>query len=164
MAEHSTLTGANLHENKGVASATDNTVASATSGATVWRKVNANMLDTTSIFGTNKEYLQVELTDVSTTSVAYVVVPFTGTLTQVYSVLHSSITVADSIVSVLNNAGASAGTFTVSYSGSAAGDIDSLTPVANNTFTAGQRLAISTDGGSTTAARLTVTLAFTVTA
>lgn len=41
---HSGLTGSNLHENKGVASATDNTVATALSGATTWAKLtNANL-------------------------------------------------------------------------------------------------------------------------
>lgn len=164
MAEHNTLTGANLHENKGVSTATDNTVASATSGATVWRKINSSMLDTSSVFGVNKEYIQVELDDVSTASTAYAVVPFSGTLSQVYSVLHAAITGADSTVSILNHAGLSAGTLTVSFSGSAAGDIDSLTPASNNTFTAGQKIGVSTDGLSSTAARLSVTLVFTVTA
>lgn len=39
---HSTLTGSNLHENKGVAAAANNTVATASSGTTVWQKINAN--------------------------------------------------------------------------------------------------------------------------
>lgn len=41
---HKTLSGAQLHENKGVASATDNTVATASSGATVWQKLTASHL------------------------------------------------------------------------------------------------------------------------
>lgn len=44
---HSTLTGSNLHENKGVASASDNTVATASSGSTVWQKLTHNHLTTT---------------------------------------------------------------------------------------------------------------------
>lgn len=49
---HSTLTGSNLHENKGVASATDNTVATAVSGATVWAKLTAsNLTGTGNAFG-----------------------------------------------------------------------------------------------------------------
>lgn len=42
--EHSTLTTTNLHENKGVAAATDNTVATAVTGATVWAKLTAASL------------------------------------------------------------------------------------------------------------------------
>lgn len=49
---HSTLTGSNLHENKGVASATDNHVATAVSGATVWAKLTAsNLTGTGNAFG-----------------------------------------------------------------------------------------------------------------
>lgn len=39
---HSTLTGSSLHENKGVSSAADNTVATATGGVTVWKKLSTN--------------------------------------------------------------------------------------------------------------------------
>ena len=49
---HSGLTGTNLHENKGVAAATDNTVATAVSGATVWAKLTAsNLTGTGNSFG-----------------------------------------------------------------------------------------------------------------
>lgn len=51
---HKSLTGADLHENKGAASAADNTVATATSGATVWKKLtNANLDPTGNPFGAN---------------------------------------------------------------------------------------------------------------
>lgn len=51
---HSTLTGSNLHENKGVAAATDNYVATATSGATVWKKLdNTNLGVLANPFGSN---------------------------------------------------------------------------------------------------------------
>lgn len=50
--EHSTLTTSNLHENKGVSTATDNTVATAVSGVTVWAKLNAaNLAGTGNPFG-----------------------------------------------------------------------------------------------------------------
>lgn len=41
---HSTLTGSSLHENKGVSSASDNTVATASGGQTVWQKLTINHL------------------------------------------------------------------------------------------------------------------------
>jgi hypothetical protein len=51
---HSTLTGSNLHENKGVAAATNNHVATATSGATVWKKLdNTNLAALGNPFGAN---------------------------------------------------------------------------------------------------------------
>jgi hypothetical protein len=50
--EHSTLTTTNLHENKGVSTAADNTVATAISGATVWSKLTAtNLTGTGNSFG-----------------------------------------------------------------------------------------------------------------
>ena len=50
--EHSTLTTTNLHENKGVSTASDNTVATAVSGATVWAKLTAsNLTGTGNAFG-----------------------------------------------------------------------------------------------------------------
>lgn len=42
--QHSALTGASLHELKGVSSATTDTVATASSGATVWQKLTASHL------------------------------------------------------------------------------------------------------------------------
>lgn len=49
---HKNLTGAQLHENKGAASASDNTVATITSGATVWTKLTAsNLTGTGNPFG-----------------------------------------------------------------------------------------------------------------
>jgi hypothetical protein len=162
--EHSSLTGSDLHENKGVDSAADNTVASATSNATVWRKVNSSMVDTSSIFTTNLAWLTTHIVDVSTAEKVYLVVPFTGTLTEVYTTLQGAITSANSTLTVRNNTGTSAGTITVAFSGSAAGDIDSLTPASNNTFTAGQKLSIETDGASSTVARLDVVFVFSVTA
>ena len=49
---HSTLTGSNLHENKGVASAANSTVATASSGTTVWQKLtNAHLTASANPFG-----------------------------------------------------------------------------------------------------------------
>lgn len=164
MPAHSTLTGSELHENKGAATATDNTVASATGGATVWRLVNEDMIDSTSIFTTNKQVLQAVIDDVSTAATVYIAVPFDCTVEKVVSVLGNAITVADSTVTVKNAAGSSMGTLTIAYTGSAAGDIDTLTPVSNNTISANSRVQIDTDGGSTTTAKLYVTIYVTVTA
>lgn len=155
---HSSLTGTELHENKGAASASDNTVASATTGATVWRKVNTDMIDTSSIFNTNITTFQTVLTDVSTAETVYIPVPFDCTVLSVYAVLQGAITVADSILDVKNDGGASMGTLTIAFTGSSAGTLFSFAPTTNNTFTTGQRIQVSTDGGSTTTQKLFITL------
>lgn len=161
--EHKDLTEANLHDNKGVSVASDNTVATASSGATVWQKITSSNVDTSSIFNVNKAYITLTISDVSTAETIYYYVPFAGTLDTVGTVLGATIATANSTVTVKDNGGNSAGTITVAYSGSAAGDIDTLSPVANNTFTAGQKLSIETDGASSNTAKLFITLAFTVT-
>lgn len=98
--------------------------------------------------------VKVTIPDISTTSsTGYGVAPISGTVSKVYGVLGGAITVADAAV-VTNIAGTpiTNGGFTVAQSGSAAGDIDSATPTAANTVTAGQALTAVSDGGSTDAA------------
>jgi hypothetical protein len=41
------------------------------------------------------------------------------------------------------------GTLTITQSGSAAGDVDTLSPSSNNTVTANSFITVETDGGST---------------
>lgn len=160
---HKDLSGSELHENKGVASASDDTVATAESGVTVWKKVNEDMLDNASIFMTNKLVLSAVIDDVSTASSIYIPIPFACTVEEVYAALGAAITGADAVVSIKNSAGSSMGTLTVAYSGSAAGDIVSTSPSSNNTFTAGTKLQIDTDGGSTGTAKLQIVIVATVT-
>lgn len=160
---HSALTGSELHENKGVSTAGDDTVATAASGATVWQKVNEDMIDTSSIFTTNRMVLQATITDVSTAETVYIPMPFNCTVDDVYTVLQNSITTADAVVTCRNHTGNSMGTLTIAYSGSAAGDVDTLSPTANNSFIAGERMSIETDGASSTTQRLFITVYVTVT-
>jgi hypothetical protein len=165
MVAHADLTGANLHEPKGVASASADTVYVANgSGSGAWAKVDSANIDTTSIFNTNKHVLNVTLSDVSTASSVYLAIPFACTVSSVYSCLQGAITGADSTVTIRNNSDTSMGTLTIANAGSAAGDVDSLTPGANNTFTAGQRMRIETDGASTNAVALVFSIIVTQTA
>jgi hypothetical protein len=164
MPNHSTLTGADLHEPKGAATAGTNEVYTADgAGSGTWKKVTANMINTGVFFGVNQLVLTAEIEDVSTAQSVYLVLPCACTLTKVYTVLQGAITIADATITVRDHSGASAGTITVAFSGSGAGDIDSLTPASNNTFTSGQRIRVQTDGGSTDAQKLFITLVFTVT-
>ncbi len=97
--------------------------------------------------------VKVTIPDISTaSSTGYGVAPISGTITKVYGVLGGAITVADSVVTT-NIAGTpiTNGSFTVAQSGSAAGDVDTATPTAANTVTAGQSIRAVSDGGSTDA-------------
>lgn len=162
MTQHSALTGSSLHENKGAAEADDDEVATATSGATVWKKLTPDNFDA-SVYNVNKTFLQCVIADVSTAEIVYVPIPFAGTLTKVTTVLEGTISGADSIITVKDTSGDSAGTITIANAGSLPGDIDTLTPVSNNTFTTGTFLTIETNGASTGTFRLWITLSFTIT-
>jgi len=164
MANHADLTGAELHENKGVAAATDDFVATAASSATVWKKITTDNIDTTDIFGLNTIVVTCEIPDISTASKTWVVMPFAVSVTTIYTVIDAAITAADATLTARNHSGGSMGTITITQSGSAAGDVDSLTPVSNNTFAAGEHFTIETDGGSTTTSKAIVTLVLTRTA
>lgn len=145
---HSSLTAANLHEPKGADSAAVDTVYVANGGGSgSWQKIESDQLDS-AIKNINKSVLTAYFEDICTAGSIYVVMPVACTVTAVYSVIHGAVATTDTVLTVKNNAGTSmtGGTITVAFSGSAAGDIDSCTPTVNNTFTAGQKLQIATDG------------------
>jgi hypothetical protein len=142
---HSALTGADLHEPKGVAAAAAGKVyLSDGLGSGSW-VVPPYTLTT-------------RLDDVSTASTVYIPIPFAGTVTKVVTVLEGSLTTANATVTVKNAAGSSMGTLTITQSGSAAGDIDTLSPVSNNTVTNDSRISVETDGASDTTRKLFVTI------
>lgn len=99
-----------------------------------------------------------EITDVSTAGSYWVVAPEGGTISKIYTVLHGAITGANSALSFeLAGVAVTNGGITVTQSGSAAGDVDTATPTALNTVTAGQAIEMITDGGSTGTVAVTVT-------
>lgn len=162
MVLHSSLTGGDLHEPKGIAAATvDKVYVSDGAASGAWQKIEADQIDTTSIFNTNKGTFNDSFADISTAENLYFVAPFACTITRITTVLAGAITVADSVITVTKTGGGSLGTITVATAGSAEGDVDSLTPVANNTLTANQWIKLSNDGGSTTARSCHVTVEYT---
>jgi len=143
--QHSALTDPNLHEPKGVAAASAGRVyVSDGSGSGDWSP---------------RQYtLSAIISNVSSAETVYVPVPYSGTVVKVTSVLEGAITVADATVTVSNSAAASMGTLTIAFTGSAAGDVDTVAPASNNTVTDDDYITIATDGGSTDAQRLWVTI------
>lgn len=111
------------------------------------------------------------ITDVSTASSAYCNAPVAGTVTAIYSALGGAIATAnDAITTAIQPfAGGgfvaiTGGSWTVAFSGSAAGDADSATPSAANTVAAGDTLRVTTDGASDNAVALDVCFVITPTA
>lgn len=160
---HSALTGSDLHELKGASSASADTIPVADgAGSTVFEKLTADSVDTTSLFNVNKRELCVRIADVSTAELIYVPIPWASTITKITSALSATI-VTDSTIDFLNHAGGNMGTITITASGSAAKDVDSLSPSSNNTFTAGQVLTIDANGESTNTAPVILVIELTQT-
>ena len=164
MVAHSALTGANLHEPKGVASASVGQVYVADgAGSGTWQKVGNSELDTTEVLNTNEFYLTALIDDVSTMDEIYVAIPHDCTLDKVITVLEGALTDADAVLTFRDDADSSAGTITVAFTSSAAKDVDTLAPASNNVFSEDDVLTIETDGGSTGTQKLFITMIFTKT-
>jgi len=165
MAEHRNLTGASLHETIGADAASANTVHMAVGdGSTEWGFIDSSNLDSTSIFNTNKFKITTQLSDISTADFVLVPISNSCTLVKATTVLHAAISGSDSLLTFTNSNGpAVTGTITVANSGSAEGDVDTLVPTTNNSFTNGTYLKIATDGASSGTAKLTILLDFTYT-
>jgi len=102
--------------------------------------------------------LNAVIADVSNSETVWVVVPVTGTITRVDTVLEGAITVADATVTVTTAASAAIASLVITQAGSAAGDVDSDTVLTNDSVTAGDALKVSTDGGSSTSQRIWVSI------
>lgn len=99
-----------------------------------------------------------EITLSSASNVGFVVVPVAGKVKGIYSVIDGVLTTGDETLSFAVSGGTSMGSIVITQSGSAAGDVDSLTPSANNTVVAGDTIDITTDGANGTATKAKITV------
>lgn len=134
-----------MHEPKGITTATNNQVYVANgSNSGSWTNLPLAIHAT--------------IADVSTAETVYIPIPYACIVSRITTVLEGAITVADATITAKNAAGSSMGTITVAYTSSAAGDVDSLDSASNNTISDNSFLTIETNGGSTDAQRLFVTV------
>lgn len=160
MPAHNTLTGADLHESKGVASASANTVAVADgAGSTNWTKVTASSIDTTTILNLNKMTLTYQIPTAASASDIYIAVPRAGNLVKVSATLNIGITVTDLTLTIRNGATIS-GTLVIPQAGSTAGTTGNTTALSTNSFAADSVVRVSTNA-TTGAAVVIVILDFT---
>lgn len=109
--------------------------------------------------------LTCEITLGTATNVGFVVVPFSGTIEAIYSVIDDVLTTADETLSFAVSGGTTMGDIVITQDGSAAGDVDSLIPTANNTVVAGDTIDVTTDGANETATTVSrITIRFSNTA
>lgn len=94
-------------------------------------------------------YMGVDIADLSADADYYLVIPRACTLSKLWSVIDGAVGTADVTITPLKVGGSAmtSGAITITQSGSAAGDVDSATPSANNTFTAGSVLKLTVAGG-----------------
>jgi len=146
---HSSLNDPYIHEPKGASTAAAGRVYVANgSGSGTWTAKE------TLVGETLTGYIE----DVSSVETVHIPIPFAGTISKVVTVLEGAIGSADATVTVKNAAATSMGTLTIAHTGSAAGDVDTLAPSGNNTVTADSFMTVSSDGASTTQAKLRFTI------
>lgn len=107
--------------------------------------------------GPKIKYVTGEIADISTGASSWTVAPISGTITKIWTVIDGAITGGDAAITFeLGGTAITGGAITIAHSGSAAGTIDSCTPTALNTVSAGDHIEIITDGGSTGARKAEV--------
>ncbi len=127
-------------------------------GATVWENQDGETVTV------GDSGLTVLLEDVSTASTAYVVTHRAGNIVKIYSVLFGAITTADATLdfaiisdgttnAVSGGTGVTGATITIAFSGSASGDVDSITFTPGTdpaiAVSSGDVVTVHTAGGST---------------
>jgi hypothetical protein len=112
----------------------------------------------------NKVFITGSIPDMSTADEMYIASPVAGTITKITSIIHNAISSGDAtLTGKINGSAITAGVITVANSGSAAGDVDTVTPTAANTVAVGDKIEIETNGGSSTACKVDIILEITLT-
>lgn len=164
MPAHSALTGADLHEPKGAASAGLNTVYIANgSGSGAWQKVGANQIDTTSLFNANEMTLTYTYRDIGTAGSKFVPISKAVAVERIVVVLDLLTATAATVLTFKNSSGVSMGTISIP-SGATAGTVYTLAPSSNNVIAADTKLQIDTDGGTSSTSDVTIAFNLLITA
>lgn len=101
----------------------------------------------------NDRYVFAYMADVSTASSAFVPAPCRGKIIKMGSALYAAITGADSAITTeINGTAVTGGAWTITQSGSAAGDVDTAEPTAANVVNEGDTIEFISDGASSTTA------------
>lgn len=148
---HSSITGADQHEPKGVESATAGKVYRANGvGSGTWSSVPAqevlvidpnNVIVATNVEDALYELYQTEtlvegqFASAASAETILMSIPFSATVLSITFILAGSITVANPLITVTRSDGASMGTQTITFSGSAEGTVFTFTPSGNATLT-----------------------------
>ena len=104
------------------------------------------------------KFITVHMPDISTADQVYFVPGFNGRIRKIHSAIDGAIATADAdLTAKIGGTAVTGGLITVATSGSAAGDVDTATPTALNSFTSTQAIEIETDGASTNTIGVAIT-------
>lgn len=148
MSVHANLTTTDLHEPKGAAGASANqhyVADGAASGA--WTSI--------------KNVITAVHRDLANATSAWVVSPYAGTITGIWSVIDGTADADTVVTAKIATVAVTNGAFTITASGSAAGDVDSTVPSGANTVTAGQAIEFLSDAAGTTMGDITISVEIT---
>lgn len=147
--QHSAIVDADRHEPKGASTAAAGSVYvsdGAASGVWKWQP----------------QAVTLDIATLNTVTDYFIVMPHTCTIDKVYTVIDAAVATADKTLTLsIGGVAVTNGVITVTSAASAAGDVDSCTPTAANSVTAGAALKIAATGGSTGDARCHVTIVYT---
>lgn len=158
MPRHSDLTGSELHEPKGVEVASANTIYVADgAGSGAWVKTPSSAIDPSTVKNLNREQMFAAFIDIGTAGSRYLGIAKPCQIVKIVAVPQSATAGAATVLTFRNDAGTSMGTITVP-NGAAAGSVQTLSPVSNNTFLADTKFQIESDGGTSTNTNMQFTL------
>jgi len=133
--QHNTLPDAELHQPKGIASASNDQILFSQSNAASWEY--------------ERVYLMMELPDVGTANSVTLPVPVSLRIDSISTSLDGAITGSDATVTFsISGVAITSGVLTIAVAGSAKGVIDTVAPSALNTANAGDYIEMNTDGAS----------------
>jgi hypothetical protein len=162
MVAHASLTGADLHEPKGVASASADTVYVANgAGSGTWEKISADSIDSTSVKNVNKFQYLYRFEDIGTVKSVYLPIKNACTLTSVTVISQSTPTTASTVLTFKNNGSSTIGTVTVTTA--AAPATFTMSSPVNTALSANTYLQIDTDGGAANTPDVMILIEFTLT-
>ncbi len=96
----------------------------------------------------NQYVVGIDIADLSAEAVYYVVCPHAGDIVKMWSVIDGAVSTADvTITAAIGATPVTNGVITIATAASGAGDVDSATPSAANTVTAGQAVNLTVTGG-----------------
>ncbi len=150
--QHSAIPDADRHEPKGASTAAAGSVYvsdGAASGTWKWQPQVATL----------------DIASLDTVGDYYIPFAYNSTIDKVYSTIDGAILTADKTLTLsIGGVDVTNGVITITQAGSAAGDVDSCTPTANNTVSAGAALKVAATGGTTGGIRAHLTIVYTRTA